>query len=66
MMKIYSPKATVELIHLVLLDLLGRKVDKKQYALKGGCNLRFFFKSIRYSDDMDLDCLLYTSDAADE
>ncbi|MFW6128678.1 MAG: nucleotidyl transferase AbiEii/AbiGii toxin family protein [Candidatus Aminicenantaceae bacterium] len=55
MMKIYSPKASVELIHLVLLDLLGRKVDKKQYALKGGCNLRFFFKSIRYSDDMDLD-----------
>ena len=54
-MRLYSPKASVELFHLVILDLLGRKVDKKQYVLKGGCNLRFFFKSIRYSDDMYLD-----------
>lgn len=54
-MKLYSPKATVELFHLVLLDMLGRKVDKKHYALKGGSNLRFFFRSFRYSEDMDLD-----------
>lgn len=25
------------------------------FALKGGCNLRFFFKSVRYSEDIDLD-----------
>jgi hypothetical protein len=37
MMKIYSPKAAVELFHLVLLDLLGRKVDKKLLALKDNC-----------------------------
>jgi predicted nucleotidyltransferase component of viral defense system len=54
-MKLYSPKEAVELFHLILLDLLGRKVDKKRYVLKGGCNLRFFFKSFRYSEDMDLD-----------
>jgi predicted nucleotidyltransferase component of viral defense system len=54
-MRLYSPRASVELFHLVILDLLGRKLDKKFYALKGGCNLRFFFKSIRYSQDMDLD-----------
>lgn len=54
-MKLYSPKASTELFHLVLLDLLGRKVDKRHYALKGGGNLRFFFQSIRYSEDMDLD-----------
>ena len=54
-MRLYSPREFVELFHLVILDLLGRKVDKKLYALKGGCNLRFFFKSIRYSQDMDLD-----------
>ena len=54
-MKLFSPKSEVELFHLVLLDMFGRKVDKKLYALKGGCNLRFFFKSFRYSDDMDLD-----------
>jgi hypothetical protein len=50
-----SPKATVELFHLLLLDLLGRKTDPRHYALKGGCNLRFFMKSIRYSEDMDID-----------
>jgi hypothetical protein len=38
-----------------MLDYIGRKLDKKKWALKGGCNLRFFFKSPRYSDDMDLD-----------
>ena len=27
----------------------------KYYALKGGVNLRFFFQSFRYSEDMDLD-----------
>ena len=30
-------------------------MDKALFALKGGCNLRFFLKSIRYSEDMDLD-----------
>jgi predicted nucleotidyltransferase component of viral defense system len=55
LMNAYSPKASVELFHLLILDLLGRKVDRKHYALKGGCNLRFFMKSIRYSQDMDLD-----------
>jgi len=54
-MRLFSPREAIELFHLVLLDLLGRKVDKMLYALKGGCNLRFFFKSFRYSDDMDLD-----------
>ena len=54
-MNIHAPKATVELFHLLLLDLLGRKTDRQHYALKGGCNLRFFLKSIRYSEDMDID-----------
>lgn len=27
----------------------------KQFAIKGGVNLRFFFKSPRYSEDMDID-----------
>ena len=50
-----NPKQSVEVFHLVLLDQIGRKLDKQTWALKGGCNLRFFFKSPRYSDDMDLD-----------
>ncbi|MFA6291009.1 MAG: nucleotidyl transferase AbiEii/AbiGii toxin family protein [Victivallales bacterium] len=45
----------VELFHLIFLDLLGRKLDKRYYVLKGGCNLRFFLKSFRYSEDMDID-----------
>ncbi len=45
----------IELFHLLFLDQLGRKIEKSRYALKGGCNLRFFLKSIRYSQDMDLD-----------
>lgn len=50
-----SPIQYVEQFHLLFLDQLGRKLDKKYYALKGGCNLRFYLKSIRYSEDMDLD-----------
>jgi len=49
------PIAWVEQFHLLFLDQLGRKLDKRHYALKGGCNLRFYLKSIRYSEDMDLD-----------
>jgi hypothetical protein len=50
-----NDRQTIEVFHLLFLDWLGRKLDKASYALKGGCNLRFFFRSIRYSEDMDLD-----------
>lgn len=50
-----NPRQSVEVFHLVLLDQIGRKLDKQKWALKGGCNLRFFFKSPRYSNDMDID-----------
>jgi len=46
---------TIEQFHLLFLDQLGARLDKKLYALKGGCNLRFFWKSIRYSEDIDFD-----------
>jgi predicted nucleotidyltransferase component of viral defense system len=45
----------VEQFHLLFLAQLGRRVDKRLFVLKGGCNLRFFHRSMRYSDDMDLD-----------
>lgn len=51
----YNSYQKVELFHLLFLRQLESKLDKKLYALKGGCNLRFFFKSIRYSEDIDLD-----------
>jgi hypothetical protein len=45
----------VEIVHLVFLGELGAKLDKRRYAIKGGCNLRFFFHSPRHSEDLDLD-----------
>jgi len=51
----YDPVQCVEFFHLTFLDHLGRKLDKRLYALKDGCNLRFFLGSIRYSQDIDLD-----------
>src|SRR5260370_39275203 len=50
-----TEKQAIELFHLLFLQQLGTRADKGLYALKGGCNLRFFFRSIRDSDDLDLD-----------
>ncbi len=44
-----------EIFHLEFLRRLGRKVPAASFAVKGGANLRFFFGSIRYSEDIDLD-----------
>lgn len=44
-----------EVFHLEFLRWLARKLDASQYALKGGVNLRLFFQSVRYSEDIDLD-----------
>jgi predicted nucleotidyltransferase component of viral defense system len=46
---------SVEKFQLLFLAQLGTRVEKTLYALKGGCNLRFFWKSIRYSEDIDFD-----------
>ena len=51
----YDAPQYVELFHLLFLDFLGRKLDKRCCVLKGGCNLRFFMKSFRYSEGMDID-----------
>jgi len=45
----------IELFHIAFLDVLSRRFDKTRYTLKGGANLRYFFDSIRYSEDIDLD-----------
>lgn len=45
----------VEQFHLLFLGQLGRGTDKQACVLKGGCNLRFFYRSPRYSEDLDLD-----------
>src|SRR5882762_10018469 len=54
-MPMWSERQAIEIFHLLFLRAFGARVDKTHFALKGGCNLRFFLKSIRYSEDMDLD-----------
>ncbi|MBI5549705.1 MAG: nucleotidyl transferase AbiEii/AbiGii toxin family protein [Deltaproteobacteria bacterium] len=50
-----SDRQAVEHFHLQLVRSLASGPDKAHLAVKGGCNLRFFFGSVRYSEDMDLD-----------
>jgi predicted nucleotidyltransferase component of viral defense system len=51
----WSERQAIELFHLIFVAHLGRRVDKALFAIKGGCNLRFFCRSIRYSEDIDFD-----------
>jgi len=46
-----------EVFHFHFLDRLLKQSDPGLYILKGGVNLRFFFSSPRYSEDMDIDVL---------
>jgi len=54
-MDMHSPLQVREVFHIEFLRWLGRKAKPENYAVKGGVNLRFFFKSFRYSEDMDID-----------
>jgi len=51
----WSDRQAIELFHLIFVALLGRRVDKALFAIKGGCNLRFFCRSMRYSEDIGFD-----------
>lgn len=62
MMNTSSHREYVEQFHLLFLEQLGRKLDKSLYAVKGGCNLRFFLKSVRYSEDLDIDVVTVAVD----
>jgi predicted nucleotidyltransferase component of viral defense system len=51
-----SSRQSVEVFHLTFLRaLVAKGEDKTLIALKGGCNLRFYFGSVRYSEDIDFD-----------
>lgn len=45
----------IECFQLVLLRTLESRLDRAQWAVKGGVNLRAWFSSLRYSEDMDID-----------
>ncbi len=51
----WNERQAIEIFHLLFVAQLGRRVDKAFFAIKGGCNLRFFCRSIRYSGDIDFD-----------
>lgn len=53
----FSDTQIREVFHFHFLDRLLKLSDPGLYILKGGVNLRFFFGSPRYSDDMDIDVL---------
>ena len=50
-----SDRQIVELFHLHFVRLLCAGADRHRFGIKGGCNLRFFFESVRYSEDIDID-----------
>jgi predicted nucleotidyltransferase component of viral defense system len=45
----------IEFFHLAFLEVLAKRLDPSRYILKGGANLRYFFGSARYSEDIDID-----------
>ncbi len=52
----FSPRQSIEQFQLVFLRALAAKgEDKSLIVLKGGCNLRFFLGSARFSEDVDFD-----------
>ena len=53
----YNDRQLREIFHFCFLDRFIRASDPRLYVLKGGVNLRFFFHSPRYSEDMGLDVL---------
>lgn len=58
-----TPRQATEAFHLVFLRALATKGESKGLvALKGGCNLRFYFGSVRYSEDIDLDVVTISKD----
>ena len=53
----FSDTQIREVFHFYFLDRLLKLSDPGLFILKGGVNLRFFFLSPRYSEDMDIDVL---------
>jgi predicted nucleotidyltransferase component of viral defense system len=51
------PVQRVECFHLILLRMLEARLDRSSWVVKGGVNLRAWFGSLRYSEDLDLDVL---------
>lgn len=53
----FTHRQQLEIFHFLFLERLLKISDPRLFVLKGGVNLRFFFASPRYSEDMDLDVM---------
>jgi hypothetical protein len=51
------PLQHVECFHFVLLRMLESRLDRASWVVKGGVNLRGWFGSLRYSEDLDVDAV---------
>ena len=49
---------TIECFHLAFVQVLSSRFNQQHYVLKGGTNLRYFFNSHRYSEDIDFDAVI--------
>lgn len=56
----------IESFHLVFLRLLESRLNRAIWVVKGGVNLRLWFGSRRYSEDLDIDLLRGTSHALEQ
>lgn len=67
MKKALSSREVVEVFHLLFLRALFADVpDKALLATKGGINLRFFFASPRFSEDLDVDVTTMAKDTLEK
>jgi hypothetical protein len=58
-----SPRQAREVLHLALLRELTTKLEAEHWSVKGGVNLRVYFGSVRYSEDIDLDVVPFKRQA---
>lgn len=52
-----SSAQIIEYFHLAFLEVLQARISQERYVVKGDVNLRYFFDSHRYSEDIDLDAV---------
>ena len=57
MNRLLSDAQVIEFFHLAFLQVLQARLDQARYIVKGGASLRYFFESLRYSEDLDLDAV---------
>lgn len=52
-----SRAQAIECFHLAFLNVLPSHARRETYVVKGGANLRYFYRSHRYSEDIDFDAV---------